>query len=372
MSHEIRTPLNAIWGLLDLLLADDAATPSQRDMLTSARRSAELLVDLIGDILDFTIIDKGAVHLEYTGFSLRSVIASVITRQHELTQNKAVSIHSQVDDDVPDNLLGDSGRLYQILKHLVGNGIKFTPAGEVAVHVFRAPAAKIRNTAERREIELRFSIRDTGVGIHRERLIHIFDSLRQVDESPTRTFGGLGIGLHIVQRLVVMLGGRIWMESAPGQGTIVHFALPFGNAAKGDEVGPVPGLLASPTTVVEPDATPGWSLNPGLPKTEAMPRAESERLSIKPATLNSHWAQTYEECQRMLATEPHAAEALLMELKSQARAAGHADLATVLFRLLLALRRKDSAEIEQFRSLLERTVSSLRDAPSAADPRRKP
>jgi PAS domain S-box-containing protein len=277
MSHEIRTPLNAIWGLLDLLLADDAVTPSQQDMLTSARRSAELLVDLVGDILDFTIIDKGALRLEYTGFSLRSIIASVIARQYELTQNKAVSIHSQVDDDVPDNLLGDSGRLYQILKHLVGNGIKFTPAGEVAVRVSRAPAAESDGAGAYREIELHFSIHDTGVGIPKEQLAHIFESLSQVDESSTRAFGGLGIGLHIVQRLVVMLDGRIWIESTPGQGTIVDFVLPFGSAANGDAVGPVPGLPASPTAVDESDETPAWSLNPGVPKMEAAPWAPEEK-----------------------------------------------------------------------------------------------
>lgn len=367
MNHEIRTPLNAIWGLLDLLLTDDGATPAQREMLTSARRSAELLIDLIGDILDFTIIDKGAVHLEYTGFSLRSILASVIARQHELTQHKAVSIHSQVDDDVPDNLLGDSGRLYQILKHLVGNGIKFTAAGEVAVNVSRAPATKIRGAGERREIELGFSIRDTGVGIPKDQLAHIFESMRQVDESATRAFGGLGIGLHIVRRLVVMLDGRIRIESTPGHGTTVSFVLPFGSAANGDAVEPVPGHPASPATVVEPDATPGWSLNPGLPKVEAVPRAASERPSSAPAALAAQWSQTYQQCRQLLTTDPQAAEPLLHELRSQARATGHIDLSTVLFRLLLALRRKDCAEIEQYRSRVERTVSSLYDVPKAAD-----
>ncbi|RJQ77193.1 MAG: PAS domain-containing protein [Desulfobacteraceae bacterium] len=227
MSHEIRTPLNGILGMLSLLLNDAQITPQQRENLTIAQRSAELLVNLIGDILNFTIIDRGAVNIECTGFSLRSIIASVIGRQFDLTQNRAVSIHTHVQDDVPDNLLGDSGRLYQILKHLVGNAIKFTQAGEVAVHVVRAEPAESKTNTDPSALRLHFSISHTGIGIPKDKLDHLFESPGQVDDSPTRPFGGLGNGLNIVHRLVGLLEGRIWMESKPGAGTTVHFTLPF-------------------------------------------------------------------------------------------------------------------------------------------------
>jgi nitrogen-specific signal transduction histidine kinase len=367
MSHEIRTPLNAIWGFLELMLADEATPPSHRELLLSARRSAELLMDLTGDILDFTVIDKGLVKLESTGFSLRSIIVAVIARQHDLTQNKAVSIHSQVDDDVPDNLLGDSGRLYQILKHLVGNGIKFTPAGEVAVAVRRWPPSA--PAAGNREVELHFSIRDTGVGIPKEQLAQIFESLSQGDESSTRAFGGLGIGLNIVQRLVAMLDGRIWIQSAPGQGTTVHFLLPFRNTANGDQIAPGPPPKSAPIPAESP-AQPGWTLNPRLPEERVPPEAHRPPTDACTAPLPAQWWQFYRRLQEVLYTGPQEAEVLLKTLRIEAGAAGHGDLSTVLFRLLLAVRRKDHAEIKQYHELLMRTVPQGPDAANTESLRR--
>jgi nitrogen-specific signal transduction histidine kinase len=353
MSHEIRTPINAIWGFLELMLADEATPPSHRELLASARRSAELLMDLIGDMLDFTVIDKGIVKLESTGFSLRSIISAVIARQHDLTQNKAVSIHSHVDDDVPDNLLGDSGRLYQILKHLVGNGIKFTPAGEVAVQVRRWPAAG--PVVNDREVELHFSIRDTGVGIAKEQLAQIFESLTQGDESSTRAFGGLGIGLNIVQRLVVLLEGRIWIQSAPGQGTTVHFLLPFRNTVNGDEVTPGQPPKAAPIPAESP-AQPGWTINPRLPEKRVRTEENRPPRADGTAPLPAQWWQFYRRLQEVLHTGPQEAEVLLKTLRIEAGAAGYSELSTVLFRLLLAVRRKDQSEIEQYQTLLTRTL----------------
>jgi nitrogen-specific signal transduction histidine kinase len=367
MSHEIRTPLNAIWGLLDLMLADEATPPAQLELLASARRSAELLVNLTSDILDFTVIDKGTVKFESTGFSLRSIISAVIARQHDLTQNKAVSIHSHVNDDVPDNLLGDSGRLYQILKHLVGNGIKFTPAGEVAVEVRRWPASG--PVVNDREVELHFSIRDTGVGIAKEKLAHIFESLTQGDESSTRAFGGLGIGLNIVQRLVVLLDGRIWIQSAPGQGTTVHFLLPFRNTANGDKVAPGPPPKAAYIPSESP-AQPGWMLNPSLPEEFTRPEDEGPRAAAGTAPLPAQWWQLYRRLQEILYTGPQEAEVLLKSLRIEAGGSGYSDLSTVLFRLLLAVRRKDPSEIEQYHALLQRTVPPCPCAAGTGAPRR--
>jgi hypothetical protein len=259
-----------------------------------------------------------------------------------------------VDDDVPDNLLGDSGRLYQILKHLVGNGIKFTLAGEVAVEVRRWPSS--RPEVGDREVELHFSIRDTGVGIPKEKLAQIFESLSQVDESSTRAFGGLGIGLNIVHRLVELLDGRIWIKSAPGQGTTVHFLLPFRNTANADEAGPVQppralGVYTDPSREIS-----GWALNPPLPKDPADTPAEVRSAEAGKAPLSAQWWQIYQRCREALADDPQQAEALIKDLRIEAGAAGYADLATVLFRLLLAVRRKDQDEIEQYRAQLTRTV----------------
>ncbi len=352
MSHEIRTPLNAIWGLLDLMLADETTPPAHCELLASARRSAQLLVDLIDDILDFTVIDKGIVKLESTGFSLRSVLSSVIARQHDLTRNKAVSIHSQVADDVPDNLLGDSGRLYQILKHLVGNGIKFTPAGEVAVEVQRWPST---NPTGDRGVELHFSIRDTGIGIAREKLSQIFESLSQGDDSSTRSFGGLGIGLNIVKRLVELLEGRIWIQSAPGEGTTVHFLLPFRNTANADEPGAAPPQPAA-ADLDDVQTKAGWVLNPRPPAGQDRPHPNPHPASACTAPLSAQWWQLYQRCQGALGTDPAEAEELLKALRIEAGAAGYSDLSTVLFRLLLAVRRNDPSEIEQYHALLQRTV----------------
>lgn len=357
MTHEIRTPLNGIMGLLDLLLAEDP-TPSQQAYLASAKHSARLLMVLVDDILNFTIIDKGEVNIECTGFSLASIIGSVITRQYALIQNKQVSIHSHVEEDVPDNLLGDSGRLYQILKHLVGNAIKFTPAGEVAVRVARVPETIDAGESGARRTLLHFSISDTGIGIPGDKLDTIFESLSQVDETLSRAVGGLGIGLNIVQRLVVLLGGRIWMESEVGRGTTVHLILPFKSAAL-SETGPSKGpRREGAAAVLSPDRETIVASCRGTVKVDNYPGSGAPTLSLVATPLPPQWFARFETLGELLRHDKPAAEAQLMALKAEAREARQDATATLLFRLLLALRRDDREAVDHYHSMIRRKIAS--------------
>ncbi len=352
MSHEIRTPINGIIGLLDILLQSETR-PFQREHLTTAKQSARLLMNLIGDILDFTIIDKGTLNIEYTGFSLRSIIASAIARQYDLTRNRAVFIHSQIDDDVPDNLLGDSGHLYQILKHLLGNALKFTPAGEVAVRVAREPGRERASGEPARAIWLHFSVSDTGVGISEAQLKTIFESLSQGDGSSTRSYGGLGIGLNIVHRLVAMLEGRIWVESKPQKGTTVHFVLAFRSAYDGDgrrDNSPFPGALQSHCSPTAPSL-----------------RAAEEAHTAAP-TLS--WLQKCRQAMELVASDRESAEHQIAELRTALQEGERNPLAGLLLRLLLALRRNDEAAISTFQTRVVQELSEVRIHPRhAGEPR---
>jgi PAS domain S-box-containing protein len=352
MNHEIRTPLNAIMGLLELLLSE-TPTPSQQEYLRAARRSASLLMDLIDDILNFTIVDKGAVNLEVTGFSLSSIITSVIARQYDLAQNKQVVIHSHTDDDVPDNLMGDSGRLYQILKQLMGNSIKFTPRGEVAMRVSRVPTAIPGGQPETRKVVLHFTISDTGVGIPKDKLDAIFQALSQVDESATRTFGGLGIGLNIVHRLIVMMEGRIWMESDSGRGTTVHFILPFKSASSGDA-----GSAGATAQAGPPGALKASSDRPGEKNSILLLGPKDRPIHLAPAQLPAHWAERFQQVKTLWRSDRASAESLLIRLKAEAKTANQNSLETLLFRLLLAVRRDDTIQMEHFHSMIARKLES--------------
>ena len=347
MSHEIRTPLNGIMGLLNLLLQENPA-PRQKEHLLMARRSTDLLLNLVGDILDFTVIDKGSLQIEETGFSLRSVLASVIARQHDLTQNKEVYIHSHVAEDVPDNLLGDSGRVYQILKHLVGNAIKFTPAGEVAVSVCRYNTGNDSIQADHRRIRLLFSVSDTGVGIPQDKCRQLFDAFAQENDSSTRAFGGLGIGLHTVRRLIDLLGGSIRIESK-FHGTGVHFELPFRRTYDNNSL---PSHASDTETSPEKeDKTAPQSLS-----TPALMSESTVGVDLYKAAAPSDLLQLppYEELHAMLQSDLPAAERLLSQTRGAAAAAGQKALAAALMRLLLAVRRNEPTAIERCWTQLER------------------
>jgi signal transduction histidine kinase len=218
-SHELRTPMNGIIGMTDLLLMTDL-TEEQRDYASTARDSADGLMVIIRDILDFSRLENGAMTLRLDPFDLRQAIQEITRLLAAQAAVKHLSLKDRYPEDVPTRFIGDVVRIRQILTILVGNAIKFTPYGsvQVAVEVFDAPAGGA---------EACLSVSDTGIGIPADKLDLIFESFTQVEGHLTRRFGGLGLGLAIVQRLVAMLGGRIAVESHVGEGSTFRVTLPM-------------------------------------------------------------------------------------------------------------------------------------------------
>ncbi len=217
MSHEMRTPMNAVIGVTGLLL-DEELTASQREYAETIRSSGEALLSLINDILDFSKIEAGRLDLESRPFDLRRCVEDALEPFAPQAAEKGLELVYTLDATAPAAVEGDANRLRQIVVNLVGNAVKFTDAGEVAVSV------EARRVAGRR-VELRFSVRDTGIGIPSTHLGRIFESFTQADSSTTRRYGGTGLGLAISKRLCELMGGRMWASSSPGEGSTFNFTL---------------------------------------------------------------------------------------------------------------------------------------------------
>jgi CheY-like chemotaxis protein len=216
MSHEIRTPLNAIIGTAELL-SETVLTPEQQQYVRVSKRAGEALLTLINDVLDLSKIEAGHLQLEHIPFDLVEVAETAIEVMASRAHEKRLELVCRIPDDIPRRLIGDPHRLRQVLLNLVGNAAKFTHQGEVVLSVERGTSPGM----------LQFSVSDTGIGIPPEKHEAIFGSFTQVDSSTTRQYGGTGLGLSICQRLVLLMGGKLWVKSAPGMGATFSFTAQF-------------------------------------------------------------------------------------------------------------------------------------------------
>lgn len=214
MSHELRTPMNGVLGCTRLL-QDTLLTDQQQELITTIRRSAEALLGLVNDILDFSKIEAGKMTLEVADVDLRLLVKDVIILLSELAKQKGLTLVSEVRADIPSLFRGDPVRLRQILFNLVGNAIKFTEQGEVSVMVDIAPSL----SPQAEYIPIRWTVKDSGIGMTPEQLNRLFQAYAQADACTTRRFGGTGLGLMICRQLVTMMGGTITVESEPGKGS---------------------------------------------------------------------------------------------------------------------------------------------------------
>ncbi|MDY6880572.1 MAG: response regulator [Thermodesulfobacteriota bacterium] len=242
MSHEIRTPMNGILGFAELLLDEDLSF-EQRDAVETIKRSGETLLDLINDILDLSKVESRRIELESIPFDLETLVLDVGELMRTNVGEKSIEINCQIGD-VPIEVVGDPTRLRQIITNLVGNALKFTEEGEVEISVTRFNR-EIQNRKERNVdgIELLFSVRDTGIGIPKDKIEDIFESFKQLDGGTTRKYGGTGLGLAISKKLVQLMGGDLWVESELDKGSTFYFKARF--KIENGSSGAIPSVQAS-------------------------------------------------------------------------------------------------------------------------------
>ncbi|SEI41501.1 PAS domain S-box-containing protein [Arthrobacter sp. yr096] len=245
MSHEIRTPLNAVIGLTSLMM-DTPLSEGQRQYAQGVKGAGEVLLTLINDILDFSKLEAGKVDLDVNAFDPRALVEEVAGLVAETAQGKNLELISYCHPDVPERLMGDAGRIRQILLNLSSNAVKFTPAGEVEIQV-----SVVRKDSD--DASLRFEVRDTGIGISAADHHRLFESFAQADASTTRRYGGTGLGLAISRRLTEVMGGEIGLDSQPGVGSKFWFVLDLPVGPPASDTATLPATLAGRKVLVVDD-----------------------------------------------------------------------------------------------------------------------
>jgi PAS domain S-box-containing protein len=269
MSHEIRTPLNGILGMTELAL-DLPQSPEVHEALDTIKHSGEALLSIINDILDFSKIEAGKLEIEQVPFVLPELIRQTLATLAQTARAKGLELTSTLDPQAPANLVGDPGRVRQVLLNLIGNAIKFTERGQVSLGV------RMLGQGDG-EARLRFAVQDTGIGIPPEKQRQIFDPFSQEDASITRKYGGTGLGLSISSRLVKLMGGRLGLDSTPGAGSTFHFTLAFGLAAQDIPTQLSPARPAGPA----PDGREGTQPMPVAPRVLRMLLVEDNLINQK-------------------------------------------------------------------------------------------
>lgn len=219
LNHEIRTPLSGIMGMTDLLL-ETQLDAEQREYVSAARSCAETLFEVLNATLEYSALSSGKVRLEDAEFHIAEVVGAAIAEHQFKADSKGLRLFSVIDPNLPETIVGDAMRVRQILSHLISNAIKFTPQGEVELRV--SFSSMLDGKAH-----VRFGVRDTGIGVAADQLAHIFDSFRQLDSGLSRAYAGLGLGLALVEKLTVLMSGRIWAESTVGEGSTFYVEIPF-------------------------------------------------------------------------------------------------------------------------------------------------